>query len=226
MIGFEEIKFSVSSQQSIPVAILRTAAEKELYHNTGEFHFRLPVVAVQTATVPNSFPCLKQLNQFLGAHHLSFKPVFGPGHLDHAQVMASDVPGFDEPDNISTCKPTVSQQIIKAYPFPDGTLDHIYGFLYFVLGVLTNSIFYSFCFLVLPGVLLFTLLPGHPERLVRPASFFTVKRKVQYRLGLTVSAAKKKGLEAKDRTMSNVRKYTPDMLNLLAGFGKVRVVNN
>ncbi len=113
---------------------------------------------------------------------------------------------FDKPDHVSTCKPAIRQQIIKAYTFPDGTLDHIDGFLYFVLGILIHSIVYCFCFLALLTVLLFALLPGHPEGFFRSAGFFTMKREVQNRLGLSVCATKKKGFEVKDGAMSYVRK--------------------
>jgi hypothetical protein len=197
MIGLKEIKLSVCGQQSIPVSVLCSSAEEEFNFYSGQFHFSLPIIAVQTTAVPNILSCFKQFYQFLCTNELSFKSVPGPGHLDHPKVMASDMPGFDEPDDISACKPTVSQKIIKAYTFPDSIPDHIYSLLNFVLSVLTNAFRYCFCFFALPGVLFFTLLPCHPKWLIRPAPFFSMKREVKNSLGLSVCAAKKKSLETK-----------------------------
>src|SRR5690606_7426991 len=78
----------------------------------------------------------------------------------------------------------------------------------------------------LPVVLLPTLFPGHPERFFRPAPLFTMKREVQNGLRLAVSATKKKSLKADNGAMSHVRKYPSYSLDLFAGFGQVRVINN
>jgi hypothetical protein len=53
-----------------------------------------------------------------------------------------------------------------------------------------------------------------------------MKRKVQDGLCFAVSATKKKGLKAENGTMSYMRKYSAYSLNLFAGFGQIRVINN
>jgi hypothetical protein len=226
MIGFEEIKFSVGGQQSSPVSISSSSAKEELNLYAGEFHFRLPVVKTQASAVADLLPCLKKLHQLFGTSHLPFITVLGFGHLDHTQKMTSGMPGFDKPYDIGTSKPTVREQIIKTYSFFDGPPDHVYSFLDFLLRVLFNSLLYGFCFLALPPVLLLTLCTGHPERFFRPAPFFTMKGEVQDGLRLAVSATKKKSLKAENGAMSYVRKYAAYSLDLFAGFGQVRVINN
>jgi hypothetical protein len=226
MIGFEEIKFSVGGHQTCPVSISGSSAKEEFNHYAGEFHFSLPVVTTQTSAVSDFLPCLKKLQHLSGTSHLPFITVLGFGHLDHPQKMTADMSGFDKPYDIGTGKPTVREQIIKTYPFLDGPPDHIYGFLDFLLGVLFNSLLYSFCFLAFPSVLLPTLFTGHPERFVRPAPFFTMKREVQNGLRLAVSATKEKSLKAENGPMCNVRKYPAYSLDLFAGFGQIRVINN
>jgi len=226
MVGLEEIKFSVGGQQSCPVSISCSPAKEEFNLNAGEFHFRLPVVRTQASAVADLLSCLKKLHQLFGTSHLSFVTVLGFGHLDHTQKMTPEVSGFDKPNNIGTGKPTVREQIVKTYPFLDGPPDHIYCFLDFLLCIFINSLLYGFCRLALPAVLLPTLLPGHPERFFRPAPFFPMKREVQYGLRLAISATKKKALKANNGTMIDVRKYPTYSLDLFAGFGQVRVINN
>jgi hypothetical protein len=226
MIGFEEIKFSVGGQQSGPVSISGSSAKEEFNLYSGEFHFRLPVERTQASGVSDLLPCLKKLYQLSGTSHLPFITVFGFGHLDHTQKMTPDMSGSDKPYDIGTSKPTVREQIIKTYPFFDCSSDHVYSFLDFFLRVLFNSLLYGFSFLALPAVLLLTLFPGHPERFFRPAPFFTMKRKVQNGLRLAISATKKKSLKAEDGVMSHVRKYPAYSLDLFAGFGQVRIINN
>jgi len=53
-----------------------------------------------------------------------------------------------------------------------------------------------------------------------------MKREVQYGLRLAISATKKKALKANNGTMIDVRKYPTYSLDLFAGFGQVRVINN
>jgi hypothetical protein len=226
MIGFEEIKFSVGGHQSRPVSISGSPAKEEFNLYAGEFHCSLPVVTLQASAVADFFPCLKKFHHLFGTSHLPLITVLGFGHLDHTQKMTPDMSGFDKPHYIGTGKPTVREQIIKTYPFFDGPSDHVYGFLDFILRVLFNSLLYSFCLIALPVVLLPTLFPGHPERFFRPAPLFTMKREVQNGLRLAVSATKKKSLKADNGAMSHVRKYPSYSLDLFAGFGQVRVINN
>ena len=207
MIGFEETKFSIGGQQPSPVAVFRSPAKEELNLYTGEFHFCLPVVTTQASAVADLLACLKKLQHLSGTSHLPFKTVLGFGHPDHTQKMTADMSGFDKPYDICTGKPTVREQIIKTYPFFDGPPDLVYSFLDFLLGVLFNSLLFGFCFLTLPAVLLPTLFPVHPERFFRPAPLFTMKRKVQNGLRLSVSATKEKSLKAKNGTMCHMRKY-------------------
>jgi len=53
-----------------------------------------------------------------------------------------------------------------------------------------------------------------------------MKREVHNGLRLAVSATKKKSLKADNGAMSHVRKYPSYALDLFAGFGQVRVINN
>ncbi|MFZ2340441.1 MAG: hypothetical protein WAW07_12055 [Bacteroidales bacterium] len=53
-----------------------------------------------------------------------------------------------------------------------------------------------------------------------------MKREVRNGLRFAVSATKKKSLKADNGAMSHVRKYPSYPLDLFAGFGQVRVINN
>ena len=65
MIGFNEIKFSVSGHKPRPVSIPCSPAKEEFNLYSGEFYFSLPVITTQTPAVADLLPCLEKLHQSL-----------------------------------------------------------------------------------------------------------------------------------------------------------------
>jgi len=226
MVGFNEIQFVVGGQQAIPVSVFGAPTKEQPYSNAGQYHISHCVIAMHAATVFDGLPTRKQLDKFLCAEQLLFKQVFGLGHLDHAQVIATGVSGFDELHNIGACKPTVRQQIIKTYALTNGVLDHFNGFLNLALGVFTNAIVNGIGLLANLRVLLVTLFPGHAVGLIRTTSLLSVKRKIQNRLRLAIGTAKKKGLESKQRGMGDMRKDATKLFDLRTSLWKIGVVDN
>jgi hypothetical protein len=226
MVGFNEIQFVVSGQQSIPVGIFCATAKKQSYSNASQLHIGHRIIAMQAAAVLYGLPAGKQLDKFLSTEPFFLKQVFGLAHFDHTQIVAAGVPGFDELNNVGACKPTVGQQIIKTHTFTDSVLDHFNSFLNLALGVLTNAIVNGIGLLTHLGVLFLALYLCHAKRLFRTAPFLSVKREVQNRLRFTIGTAKKKAFESKTGGMGYMRKDATHLLDFGTGFWQVGVIND
>ena len=226
MVGFNEIQFVVSGQQSIPVGIFCAATKEQSYSNASQLHIGHRIIAMQTAAVLYGLPVGKQPDKFLSTEQFFLKQVFGLAHFNHTQKVAAGVSGFDELNNVSACKPTVGQQIIKTHAFTDSMLDHFNGFLNLALGVLSNAIVNGIGLLTHLGVLFIALHLCHAKRLFRAAPFFSVKREVKNRLRLAIGTAKKEAFESKPGGMGYMRIDAAHLLDLGTGFWQVGIINN
>ena len=116
-----------------PRLLLLTKYRRTLVSAKG--HVRHDVIATQSpAVLPPALP-VKVPDQGRRGIGLPVQTVFCPAvfsHLDHAQVIALDVTGADEPDDILAGEPAVCQHIPEPDPFADGASyhgNHQVGFL-------------------------------------------------------------------------------------------------
>ena len=162
-VGFLEFKFRVSCNQCVPFRLLVPFGKEQAYLTTCELNIHGDVVAAKiTAKLASLLGMVKKSNESLGGIVLAVVMVLRLAHLDHTKVVALDMAGGNESDNLSAGEPAVCEDVIKVYFSGDETLYHLYHELYLALVILLDTLCCMavlVTFLLEPSVKLF-LLPG------------------------------------------------------------------
>ena len=103
-VGILKFKFRVSCNQRVPVRLLVPFGKEQAYLTTCELNIHGDVVATKTTAVLASLlGMVKKSDKRLSSIVLAVVVVLCLAHLNHAKVVALDVAGGNELDNLCTC---------------------------------------------------------------------------------------------------------------------------
>jgi hypothetical protein len=131
--------------------------------------------------------------------------------------------GADETDNILTSKPTVSQYVAKSNVFSDGSSDHAYHQVCFLLIVFIEPFLQGGILIPFFGKALLKLPVAHA--IIPLLSLFTKNSEIKDHLARTVGNGKKQSFETKNTLVMNVGVNSSDVFNAPSGLGIVRIIN-
>ena len=224
---FEESQREVSREQSAPWATLATTNEEEPYMRVSKDNIGTHVPASELAAVLLLTPLVQFLDDGRSRKFLALKTVLGPAlltDLDHSDVVALDMTGADELDNLGTCEPAVCQHIAKAYLMLDSPADHLYGEVDLAHRILVKAGLDGCILIPLYAVSLGEFLLTHTI-LALPA-LFTQDAEVEQHLADSVGNAEEESLEAKDAAVLKMGVDSSDVLHTPSSLGEVRIVNH
>ena len=222
-VGLEEVELAVRGDEPAPLALLVPLAEEQPYAAPGKAHIHGDVVATQPAAVAAPLLWLVEKgDELVGCVFPAFIRVLCLAHLYHAEVVASDMAGSDEPDDLGAGEPAVGQHVVEAYLALDDAAYHADHQGDLALAVLLDA----------PGGMgILRMLLG--EARVKLALLHAVlpvlallahKGKVEQHLADAVGYADEQPLEAEHHRMRHVGVYLADEFGLDAPLGIVRVV--
>ena len=221
-VGLEEVELAVRGDEPAPLALL---AEEQPYAAPGKAHVHGDVVATQPAAEAAPLLWLAEKgDELVGCVFPAFIRVLCLAHLYHAEVVASDMAGSDEPDDLDAGEPAVGQHVVEAYLALDDAAYHADHQGDLALAVLLDA----------PGGMgILRMLLG--EARVKLALLHAVlpvlallahKGKVEQHLADPVGYADEQPLEAVHHRMRHVGVYLADEFRLDAPLGIVRVVHH
>ena len=224
-VGLEESDLAVRGDESVPFAPLVPLAEEQPYAAARKGRVNGDVVASQAAAV--AAPLLgfvEEGDELVGGVLLPVICVLRLAHLDHTEIVASDMAGGDEPDDLGAGEPAVGQHVVEVYPALDDPAYHIKHQGDLALAVLPNA---------LGGVgVLFVLLGEARVKLALLQAVLPVlallahKGEVEQHLADAVGYAYEQPLEAEHHRVRHVGEHLADELGLYATLGIVRVVHH
>lgn len=132
--------------------------------------------------------------------------------------------GAGETDNILTGKPTVGQYVAKSNLSPDGSSDHAYYQVCFLLIVFIEPFLQGELFISFFGKALLKLPVAHP--IIPFLSLFAKNSKIKDHQACAVGNSKKQGFEAKNTFVLNMGINPCDVFDAPACLGIVRIINN
>lgn len=224
-VGLGEVELSVCRDETVPLAPLATPGEEQAHVAACKGHVHGDVVATQPAAVAASLPGLvEEGDELAGGVPPAFVHVLRPAHLDHPEIVAPDVTGSDEQDDLRAGEPAVGQHIVEAYLALDNPAYHPDRQGYLALAVL----FGAQC-----GMGAFLMLPGEPgvklallQAMLPVLALLADEGEVEQHLAEAVGYADEQPLEAEHHRMCHVGVYLADKLRPDATLGIVRVVHH
>lgn len=224
-VGLEEVELPVCGNESVPLAPLVTLGEEQADIAACKADVDSDVVAFQTtAEAASLLGFVEEGHELVGSVLLAFVCILRLAHLNHTKIVASDMMGSDEQDDLCTGKPAVGQHIVEMYLALDNTAHHLNHQGNLALVVFLYALGSMGAFRMLLGethikllllqtvVALLALLPDNGE--------------VEQRLADAVSNADEQALEAEHHRVSDMRVYLADKLCLDATLGIVRVIDH
>ena len=223
--SFLEFKFRVSCNQRVLVRLLISLCKEQAYLTTSELNIYGDVVATKTTAVL-AFPLgmVKMSDKRLSGIVLAVVVVFCLAHLNHAKVVALDVAGGNEIEDLCTCEPAICEDVVKVYLSGNKTLYHLYHERNLTLVILLDTfsrMAFRLAFLSESGIKLLLLQVIHT--VLAPLAN---KTEVHEHLSGSVSNTKEQTLEAENHLMLNMGEHLPDHLRLDASLRIVRIVNH
>ena len=225
-VRLKELKLHVRGHQSVPCAPLAPLDKEQAHLGFGKNHVRHDVMTTQSPAVLSLALLVKVLDQCRCGMGFPIQKVFCLAvfpHLDHAQIIALDVAGTDEADDILAREPAVSQHIPEPDAFADGTLDHANHQVDLIPRVFIHALLHGIAAVTLFGETPGEFLVGHPELLLLP--FLAQQGKIKNHLGRPVRDGKEQGLEAEDAPVLDMGKYPADVLHAPSCLGVVCVID-
>ena len=224
-VGLEEVEFLVGGDEPVPFATLVSLGEEQADTAACKGHVCGDVPASQTSAV--LAPLLGFVDEgceLVGRILLTFIYVLRLAHLDHTEIVASDVAGSDEQDDLCAGKPAVGQHIVEMNLALDNATDHLNHQCNLALVVLLDA-FGCMGFLVVllgeTGIELFLL-----QAVVSLLACLSDNGEVKQYLADAVGNADEKSLEAEHHRVRHMRVYLADKLSLDAALGIVRVIDH
>ena len=148
------------------------------------------------------------------------------GHLDHAQKMASYVPGAHELHQLLAGEPTVRQEVVESYSFKDGAFDHTDE----IVHLAPEAFFGPLCdtavriaFLAVSGI---QLLLRQALRLGRLLTHIALEGEVHEGLRLSIREQEEQSFVAKDARMLDMGEDTAKEFSLASGLREIGVIRN
>ena len=224
-VGLEEIYPTVGSNQAVPLCPLAPLAEEQPDITAGKGHVHCDMPASQAAAILAPFlRMVEESDKLLGGVLLPFIFVLRLAHLNHSKIMASDVAGGDELDNIRTGKPTVCKDVVKVNLALDNTAYHLNHQGYLVLVVFLNAHggMGALCMILCESSVKLLLL----QAIVAFLAFLSYEGKVEEHLADAVCDADEQPLETEHHRMRHMRENLADKLCLDARLGIVGVINH
>ena len=223
----EESQREIRCKQSAPWSPLAATNEEEPDMRVGKDDIGTYVPASELTAVLLLTPFVQSLDDGRSRNILALEAVSGLALLTdlyHSDIVALDMTGADELDNLSACEPAVCQHIAKAYLLPDSPAYHLYGEVNLAHRILVKAGLDGIVLIPLYAVSSGELLLAHP--IVALPALFAKDAEVEQHLADTVSDAEEETLEAEDAAMLEMRVDTPDVLHAATRLGEVRVVNH
>ena len=223
----EESQREVSREQPAPWAALAAANAEEPDMRVCKDDVGTHVPALELAAVLLLASLVLLLDNGRSREILVLETVLGLAllaDLYHSDVVALDVTGADELDNLATCEPAVSQHIAEAYLMLDSPADHLYGEVYLVHRILVKAGLDGRVLIPLYAVSSGKFLLAHP--IVALPALLAKDAEVEQHLADAVSNAEKEGLEAEDAAVLKMGVDTADILHAATRLGEVRVINH
>ena len=224
-VGLEEVELAVGGNESVPLATLISLREEQADIASYKYHINSDVPASQTTAVLASLlGVVKEYGELVGSVLLTFIYVLRLAHLDHTEIVASDVAGSDEQDDLCTGKPAVGQHIVEVYLALDDATDHLNHQRYLALVVLLDAFGCMRLLVVLLGetcIELFLL-----QAVVPLLTCLSDNGEIKQYLADAVGNADEKSLEAEQHRVRHMGVYLTDKLSLDAALGIVRVIDH
>ena len=224
---FEETERKVCREQSAPWAPLAATDEEQADLGVRKHDICTHVPAPELAAVLLPAPFVQLLDNGRSCEVLALEAVPGLAFLPdlyHSDIVALDMAGADELDNLGTCEPTVSQYIAEAYLLLDSPSDHLDGEVNLAHGILVKTSLYGNALIPFGGIPSGEFLLAHS--IVALLALFTEDGKVEQHLADTVGNAEEEGLEAEDAAVFKMGVDTSDVLHTPACLGEVRIINH
>ena len=224
-VSLEEVELAVGGDESVPFATLVPLGEEQTDITAGEGHIDCDVVATDTTAVAASLLWLvKEDSKLIGCVLLTFICVLRLAHLDHTEIVASDVAGSDEQDDLCTGKPAVGQYIVEMYLALDDTAYHLNHQRNLAPVVLLNAH---------GGVGTFVMLLGETgiellllQSVVPLLALLSDEGEVEQHLADAISNADEQPLEAEHHRVGHMGVYLSDKLCLDTPLGIVSVIDH
>ena len=140
-VGLKEVYLTVGGDESVPLSPLVALGEEQTYVTASKDYVDSDVPASQTTAVPA--PLLRMVEktgELVGCVLLTFICVLRLAHLDHTKIVAADVAGSDELDDLGAGKPAVGKHIVEVNLTLDDATDHLYHQSYLALVVLLYAL--------------------------------------------------------------------------------------
>ena len=224
-VGLEEVKLTVGGDKSIPFATLVPLGEEQADIAACESNIDSDVIAAYAPAVAASFLGLVEKDgELVGSVLLTFICVLRLAHFDHTEIVAPDVSGSDEQDDLCSGEPAVCQHIVEMYLALDDAAYHLNHQRNLASVILLNA----FC-----GVGVLVVLLGETgvkllllQAVIPLLASLPDKGKVEQHLAHTVCDADEQALEAEHHRVCHMGVYLSDKLSLDAPLGIVRVVHH
>lgn len=145
-------------------------------------------------------------------------------HLNHAKVVALDMSGGNELDDLRTCEPAICENVVKVYLSGNKTLYHFNHECNLALVILLDSL----CRMAI----LVTFLSESGIKLLLLQVIRTIlallanKTEVHEHLGGTIRNTEEQTLEAENHLVLNVGEHLSNHLRLDASLRIVSIVNH
>lgn len=223
----EESQREVCREQSAPWTSLAATDEEQADLGVCKDDIGTDVPALELAAVLLPAPFVQLLDNGRSGEVLALEAVLGLAFLPdlyHSDIVALDMAGADELDNLGTCEPTVCQYIAEAYLMLDSPSDHLDGEVNLAHGILIKTSLYGNALIPFGGVSSGEFLLAHS--IVALPALLTEDGKVEQHLADTVGNAEEEGLEAEDATVFKMGVDTSDVLHTPACLGEVRIINH
>jgi len=173
-------------------------------------------------TLPLGFPGYDGIRR----HGSLGRVILGLGHFDHAQKMASYVPGTHELHQFLAGEPTVHKKVIETDAFKDSAFDHTDEIVHLALEVLSCTLCRTAVRIALLAVSGIPFLLGQALRFGKLLTQLTLECEVHKGLRLSVCEQEEQPLVTEDTRMLDMGEDTAKELALAAGLRKVGVIRN
>ena len=223
----EESQREVSREQSAPWTTLAATNEEEPDMRACKDDIGTHVPALELAAVLLLTPLVQFPDDGRSRKVLALKAVPGLALLTdlyHSDVVALDMTGAYELDDLGACEPAVSQHIAEAYLLPDSPANHLYGEVNLAHRVLDNAGLDGSVLIPLYTIPCGEFLLAHAV-VALPAPL-AQDGKVEQHLADAVGNAEEESLEAEDAAVLKMGVDTPDILHATPCLREVRVVNH
>ena len=127
LVCFQKTEREVCREQSVPMPVPASLREEQTHGSTGKLHINSAISTPQCPIVLGKSLLLEFLDNLVGGQVAPLGVVLGLAKFDHTYQVALDMTAGNQANEVSTCKPTVNEQIVKSDATLDGILHHLDG---------------------------------------------------------------------------------------------------